>query len=629
MAWLSGYTYRKKCTAIATSAGAQIEYQLELIVGESSGASGEDVDCESHCIDFPNDIRFTKEDGETKHDYWIDTSSLSSTTPNRKVDVWIEVASIPASGSVDFYMYYGKASDTSESNGNNAFLIFDNFEEASSYIKTDLDNFDKLGLYEGTNPIIPQGGALDSDRKIREIGNILYEPEEASRNYKTFYTGFNVGGTTDEKIHYAYSEDGKSWTKSTSNPIIDNRRAEDPYVVKSGTTYYLFAEDKQAGGENKIRRWHSSDCESWTDDGQITGIGDGQSPTVWMEGSTWYMLYERFPANADIALATSSNGLAWTDDASNPVMENTDTNWVTGEMVPDSIIKKGSTYHMFYHGNDGSYWRQGKATSTNLTSWTDYSESPFTSDTINPINEAMVFYDTEDVVFYAGYGMDGIHRGYPKEKISKWTEHKQGSNDAIIEFSNNQLRLAGKPSTVSSGNVKSITQLPDNNFFIAVKRKANNIYYRDISIGSGNLVGMDGAIDWWHTTFYNGYLFWIQSDATDFRRHVKVINGVDTHLGNRGNAPSITDWHIEEHSYLSDGTIISKFDGANSISNTDTVHLTCAKYLLLSQGEYSDGNGGDSYFDYVFVCKCVSPKPTWGTWGAEETGLRSHGYIFG
>jgi hypothetical protein len=112
---LGGYTYYKKGSVIATAAGAQTNYQLELVVGESSGAAGEDVDCENHCLGFPKDIRFTKEDGITKHNYWIE--KIEGTSPNRKATVWIEVASIPASGSVEFYMYYGKTSDSGESNG--------------------------------------------------------------------------------------------------------------------------------------------------------------------------------------------------------------------------------------------------------------------------------------------------------------------------------------------------------------------------------------------------------------------------------------------------------------------------------------------------------------------------------
>ncbi len=289
-----------------------------------------------------------------------------------------------------------------------------------AWAKTTLSQMTKIGLYEASNPVIACGGDADSDKYIREPGNVLYESGEASRKYKTFYTGYLTDKNTDEKIHYAYSEDGKTWTKSTSNPVISDRRAEDPYVVKNGSTYYLFAEDKEAGGNNKIRRWHSTDCETWSDDGQLTGIGDGQSPTVWIEGSTWYMLYERYPANADIALATSNDGLAWTDDASNPVMEKTDTDWVTGDIVPDDIIKKGSTYYMIYHGHDGTTFRTGIATSTNLTDWVDSSESPFEPDesAVDRIPTASIFFDTEDVFLYwARDDVDdddkGLYRGYP------------------------------------------------------------------------------------------------------------------------------------------------------------------------------------------------------------------------
>ena len=44
MAWLSGWGYRKSVT-LARASGAVTNYQMKLLVGESSGATGEDVDC--------------------------------------------------------------------------------------------------------------------------------------------------------------------------------------------------------------------------------------------------------------------------------------------------------------------------------------------------------------------------------------------------------------------------------------------------------------------------------------------------------------------------------------------------------------------------------------------------------
>lgn len=289
--------------------------------------------------------------------------------------------------------------------------------------KTTLDNFTGIGLYEEDNPVISCGNDTASDKYIREIGNVLYEPSESPRKYKTFYTGYNIDRDTDEHIHYAYSEDGKTWTKSTLNPIISDRRAEDPYVIKVGVTYYLYAEDKEAGGDNNIRRWHSSDCEIWSDDGQITGPKNWQSPVIWKEDATWYMIYERYPIYADIALATSADGLAWTAEPTNPIMEKTDTNWVIGDIVPDDVIKVSSLYYLFYHAHDGISFKEGMASSYNLKTWVDYKESPvFPAEYgINKIISASVFYDTEYVFLYwprSDIAEDdkGIYRGYPVTK---------------------------------------------------------------------------------------------------------------------------------------------------------------------------------------------------------------------
>lgn len=281
----------------------------------------------------------------------------------------------------------------------------------------EFDAFTKIGLPDAntSNPVIAVGTGGDSDLNIREIGNILFEPEETQRKYKIFYTGYNAGLTTDEKIHYAYSENGITWTKSASNPVISARRAEDPYVVRVGNTYYLYAEDKEAGGENKIRRWSSVDCETWIDEGQISlsDGGDAQSPVVWLHGDTWYMLYEQYPtAPNDIRLATSSDGLTWTVEASNPVFSAGDTSWVTGAIVPDDIIRVGATYYLLYHGNQSGTVREGIAKSANLTAWTDLN-SPITSNDLgDPIVTASFLYDIKWSIYYYTVDTSGIYRGY-------------------------------------------------------------------------------------------------------------------------------------------------------------------------------------------------------------------------
>jgi hypothetical protein len=98
---------------------------MKLLVGESSGPSGENVDCNGHVQADFDDLRFTNADGITLLDYWIE--SITGTTPNKLATVWVEFDSI-GTDATTFYMYYGKADAPAYSNGPNTFIFFDDFE---------------------------------------------------------------------------------------------------------------------------------------------------------------------------------------------------------------------------------------------------------------------------------------------------------------------------------------------------------------------------------------------------------------------------------------------------------------------------------------------------------------------
>jgi hypothetical protein len=125
--WLAGWTYRKAVT-LSRASGQVADYQMKLLVGESSGATGENVDCEGHCASDFDDLRFTASDGTTLLPYWIE--SITGTTPNQLATVWIKFDSIGTSDTT-FYLYYGNASAPAVSNGVNTFIFFDDFERGS------------------------------------------------------------------------------------------------------------------------------------------------------------------------------------------------------------------------------------------------------------------------------------------------------------------------------------------------------------------------------------------------------------------------------------------------------------------------------------------------------------------
>lgn len=127
MAWLDGWTYRKAIVIAHTDDGAQTNYQVKLLIGESSGATGEDFDLESLVASDFDDLRITTSDGTTLCDYWIE--SITGASPNGLATVWVEIPSIAAHpDDTTIYVYYGNAGAVAASSGADTFIEFDNFE---------------------------------------------------------------------------------------------------------------------------------------------------------------------------------------------------------------------------------------------------------------------------------------------------------------------------------------------------------------------------------------------------------------------------------------------------------------------------------------------------------------------
>lgn len=83
-----------------------------------------EVDLDAHSRTDFGDVRFTKADGATLLDYFME-----SKTDNDTAVFWVEVDTIPVSpNTVTIYIYYGLATETTTSNGENTFpLLFDDF----------------------------------------------------------------------------------------------------------------------------------------------------------------------------------------------------------------------------------------------------------------------------------------------------------------------------------------------------------------------------------------------------------------------------------------------------------------------------------------------------------------------
>jgi len=192
-----------------------------------------------------------------------------------------------------------------------------------------------------------------------------------------------------------------------------------------------------------------------------------------------------------------------------------------------------------------------------------------------------------------------------------WENGSVGAGTGTVEEVNGSLHLVYQQNTDGSVYVKSKVPIT-NNYKIMVRHMIDEEHYADIALGFGDAYPLKGT-DYWHVGFKNGYFFMWQTpisgkEVNDLAIH-RWDDGSYNMLVNKGaeGLTTLNEWHTIEITYRADGTIEWYHDGTLWLSVTDTTYLDDLKYLMLSQGEYSEGWGGNRYIDYVLAVMLSDP----------------------
>lgn len=124
--WLSGWSYRKthNITGNAVDAGTNYQFIVNVEFGEGADSGNTVYLGLQSQADF-DDIRFTDDDGTTLLDYWRESYTASDSAL-----FWVEVQdSIGISETIQFYIYYGRDSVNTTSNGDATFNLFSDFRQ--------------------------------------------------------------------------------------------------------------------------------------------------------------------------------------------------------------------------------------------------------------------------------------------------------------------------------------------------------------------------------------------------------------------------------------------------------------------------------------------------------------------
>ncbi len=237
--------------------------------------------------------------------------------------------------------------------------------------------------YEANPVFKATGDSTTWDQKIRERGFILKEDS----TYYMWYTGYTR--KTGDQIKYlglATSPDGIKWTRYPNNPIHKSLWVEDVFVIKSDSTYYMFAESRGdtthlLTSTNKVDWKDKGAVDIRMKNGQPIGPGPFGTPTVWKEGDTWYLFYER--NDAAVWLATSKDLKIWTHIQDEPVLSCGPEKYDQFAVAMNTIVKYQDRYYAYYHASAFKDWREWStniAVSSDLIHWKKYAKNPIIGD---------------------------------------------------------------------------------------------------------------------------------------------------------------------------------------------------------------------------------------------------------
>lgn len=240
---------------------------------------------------------------------------------------------------------------------------------------------------QGDNPVLEVGPEGSWDDHLAGSPAVLI----IGTTYHMWYVGDDG---TYSRIGHATSPDGITWTKDSNNPVLDlgpagswdDDKVYFPSVAFDGSTFQMWFSGHDGASWDGIGYATSPDGSAWTKDinnpvlvgsaGEWDGNAGG--PTVLIEGTTYHMWYHGDDdVNSQIGHSTSSDGIIWTKDTHNPVLEvGLAGSWDRPRAQNPRVSFDGIDYHMWYAGGGLFTWRIGYAKSPDGVTWTKDTHNP-------------------------------------------------------------------------------------------------------------------------------------------------------------------------------------------------------------------------------------------------------------
>jgi hypothetical protein len=608
-AWLTGYNYRKKIT-ITGQSGAGSNYQVKLTIGSSAGG---DFNLGGAALSFPNDIRFTDDDGSTQLDYWIENIASDPIT------VWVEVADSLESN-VDIYIYYGKSSDTTTSNIGNTFILGDDFSGGS----VDTSKWDI-----GYNAPNTADDITVTNGELRFYGRTNSDYEYARITSKTsFTTAFVLEGkqksqtTTGSAPIFGYTNSAGSYTRGAffwqhwGNDLIgkyDNFLTAWGPMTVTNIYYKLKLIYTAPGFEMYVDDVQKVDNNTWTNPNSVDKIVLEQG---YSNGARYYAYFDdvRVRKYAATEPAFSSAGsqevanTAPTATAPTASQATDGTGYVTIQTTIDDADDNNTVrFQVEYSLDNGSTWTNGDPY---LVSYITTSPSQATQPDVTNAQAYQVGMPTNNIITSAGANTVTI----------KWdTKSASNGTGAIGSEASVKLRITPHDGTSAGIPVASVASFAIDN--TAPTSGAIQINSNDAYTTSANTTLTLSATGASQMKFSNDNATYSAYEAYDVSKAWDIVNA--TYGGNSSDGAK-TVYVIFKDSFGNEATAINDniiydttaptnptaaVDGQGAVTDTWQNNKSDPDFTSFT-GE-SDANGIAGFYAYFGASSAGADTNNW------------------